>query len=116
MSERVADLRSSLADFEQRYKGLSEARQAVIELKGQTQAAASQLRPLAEEVGHVEREIVQLRAIRRDLDASGAVARDLGTRVARIEEVRPLVEVALKDIEHLGGAHALVNRRRESPA
>ena len=108
VSERVADLRSSLADFEQRYKALSESRQAVIELKGQTEAAASQLRPLAEEIGHVEREIVQLRAIRRDLDASGAVARDLGTRVARIEEVRPLVEVALKDIEHLGGAHALV--------
>ncbi len=108
VSERVADLRSSLTDFEQRYKTLSEARQAVIELKGQTQASATQLHTLAEEIGHVEREIVQLRAIRRDLDATGTKAREVGTQVERIEELRPGVEVALKDIERLSGTHALV--------
>jgi chromosome segregation ATPase len=108
VSERVADLRGSLTDFEQRYQGLAEARQAVVELKSQTQATAAQLHTLAEEVGHVDREIVQLRGIRRDLDQTGAVARDIATKVTQIEQARPAVEAGLRDLEQLRGAHALV--------
>ena len=108
VSQRVTDMRGALSDFEQRFKGLSESSHTVAELDSQTQALAAHLQSLSGEVEQIDEEAGKLQALRRDLDEMSRTARDAGAQVARIEEARPAVEAALRDFEHLGGAHALV--------
>jgi chromosome segregation ATPase len=108
VTQRVADLRAAVSDCESRFKGLSESGRAVGELKSQTQAIAAHLQILSAEVGQVDEEMAKLQAIRRDLDDTGRTAREVGVQVAQIEEARPAVEAALRDLEQLSGAHAMV--------
>ena len=108
VSQRVADLRSALTDFEARFKGLSESSQTVAELRNQTQSVGTQLRTLAGEIGQVDAEMAKLRSMRRDLDEMGRTAREAGSHVQRIEQSRPSVEAALRDLGQLGNVHAMV--------
>ncbi len=108
VSQRVTDLRSTLSDFENRFKGVSESSQIVGELKSQTQALAAHLQGLTAEVGRVDDEVEKLRAIRRDLDEIAGTARDAGLRMGRIEESRPALEAAVRDLAQLASGHAMV--------
>jgi len=108
VSQRVADLRSALADFENRFKGLNESSQLVAELKSQTQSLVERLQAQSDEVGRVDGQIGKVQAIRRDLDEVGRSARDAGARIVRIEEARPAIDAALRDVEQLRSAHAMV--------
>ncbi len=108
VSQRVADLRSSLSDCENRFKGLSEPSLAVGELTSKTQALASHLQTLSDDVGQVDQDMGRFQAIRRNLDETGRTARDVGVQLAQIEEARPIVEATLRDLEQLSGAHAMV--------
>lgn len=108
VSQRVADLRSTLTDFEDRFKGLSESSQTVAELRNQTQSVGTQIRTLAGEIGQVDAEMAKLRAMRRDLDEMGHTAREASTHVARIDQARPSIEAALRDLTQLGSTQASV--------
>ncbi len=108
VSQRMADLRGALSDCENRFKGLSESSLALAELRSQTKTFASHLQTLSDEVGQVDQEMENFRAIRRDLDETGRAAREAGAQIAQIEEARPAVEAGLRDLEQLRGAHAMV--------
>lgn len=108
VSQRMADLRGALAEFENRFKGLSEASATVGQLREQSKAIAARLQSMQEEIGDVEQNAAKFHAIRRDLDETGRAARDAATRLDRIEEIRPAVESALRDLQQLSGAHATV--------
>src|SRR5690606_6390434 len=108
VSQRIADLRSSLSDFESRFSGLSESKQAVETLQSKVQALASQIDSFATTIGRLDTEAGKVQALRRDLDALARTAGETSDRMARIEEARPAVEAALKEIEQLGSTHALV--------
>jgi chromosome segregation ATPase len=108
VNQRVADLREALADFEDRFKGLSESGQVVGQLASQTQVLTTQLATLTADVGRLDEEARKVQAVRRDLDDAGRTARDLGDRVARVEEARPAIEGALRDFDQLRSAHAMV--------
>ncbi len=108
VSQRVADLRGALADFENRFKGVSESSVTVAGLKTQTEALTAQLQTLSGQAGQIDEDMAKVQAIRRDLDETARTAREAGDRVERIEQARPAVEDALRDIEQLNGANALV--------
>ncbi|TMQ49348.1 MAG: hypothetical protein E6K73_10200 [Candidatus Eisenbacteria bacterium] len=108
VSQRVADLRGSLTDCENRFKGLAEPSLAVGELRTQAKALAAHLQGLSEEVGQVDQEMAQFRAIRRDLDQTSRTVRSIGAQVTQIEEARPTLEATLADLGQLNGAHAMV--------
>jgi DNA repair exonuclease SbcCD ATPase subunit len=108
VSQRVTDVRGSLSDFENRFKGLSESSQTVAALLSQAQGLSGQLQNLSAEVERIDEESGKLQSIRRDLDELTRVARDTGAKVVRIEEARPAVDAALRDFEQLRGSHALV--------
>lgn len=108
VSQRVADLRGSLADFENRFKGLRESSQTVSELSSQTQTLTAQVHGLLDEAVRIDEEVKKLNAIRRGLDEARSTTHDLGAKVARIEEARPVVDAVLRDFEQLSGSHAMV--------
>jgi chromosome segregation ATPase len=108
VSQRVADLRGALADFENRYKTLRESSQTVAELNTQTGTLTAQVHGLLDEALRIDEEVKKLHGIRRDLDEAGRMTGDLGTQVARIDASRPAVEAVLRDVQQLSGTHALV--------
>jgi len=108
VSQRVADLRGALSDFENRYQGLRESAQTVGELSSQTQALTGQVRGLYDETGRIDEEVKKLHGVRRDLDEASHTTRELGAQIVRIEEARPAVEAVLRDFDRLSGSHALV--------
>lgn len=108
VSQRVADLRGALTEFENRYNGLRESSQTLSELNAQTRGLVSQIEALAGDARQIEGETRKLHAMRETLDASHAVAAELGAKVTRIEEARASLETALRDLTELGGAQALV--------
>jgi len=108
VSQRVADLRGDLSEFENRFKSLAESSQTVRELSSQTQALAPQLRNLRDEAAHIDEEVKKLNGIRRDLEETGRTTRGLVAQVTRIEESKPAVEAVLRDFEQLSSTHAMV--------
>lgn len=108
VSQRVADLRSALTEFENRFRNLSESSATVRDLGARTQVLVPQVETLRTQVAGLEDDMTKLEAIRRDLDEAGRTARTLGSDVARIVEGRPAVDATLADFERLGGTHAMV--------
>jgi chromosome segregation ATPase len=108
VSQRVADLRATLSDFETRFKDVAAAGQQVAELHAQTETITTRLRGLTEEVGRLDEETRQVQGIRRDLEEADRVAQEVRGRLAYVEETRPAMEAALRDMEQLRGAHAMV--------
>jgi chromosome segregation ATPase len=108
VTQRVADLRAAVSGFEARFQGLSESGQLVTELTAQTQSLTARLQQLTADVGRLDDEARKVQAIRRDLDETGRSAREAGERLARLEEARPGLEAALRDVEQLRGTHAMV--------
>jgi chromosome segregation ATPase len=109
VSQRVADLRGALADFEHRFKNLEQSSRTVSDLDSQTRTLAAQLQGLVTEAVELDGEVKKARAIRRDLGEAGRKARDLESQVARIEAARPTVDGILTDLEVLSRTHAMVS-------
>jgi chromosome segregation ATPase len=108
VSQRVADLRGELVSCEDRFKSLADASLAMGEIKHQVEAVGAQLLSLSQDMGHVDRELAKLPAMRRELDATAQTARSVGEQVSRIEASRGAVEQGLQDLAKLAGAHVLV--------
>src|SRR5262249_51157536 len=113
VSQRVADMRSSLSDCENRFKALVEPSHAVAGIESQAQALTATLQTLPDDVGKVDREIGAFLAIRRDLEEAGRATRDIGAKIDRVEDARPTIEATLRELEQLRGAYALVKDARE---
>jgi DNA repair exonuclease SbcCD ATPase subunit len=108
VSQRVADLRGALADFEHRFQGLSQAGQTVGELDARTQTLTGQVHGLLDDAQRIDGELRKLHALREGLDQAGRTTSEIESKVARILDGRPAVDDMLRDLEVLGGTHALV--------
>ena len=108
VSQRVADLRATLLDCENRFKPLNASSLAVSELGSQSKNLGAQLRALSTEVGQVDQEMEKFRTIRESLGETGRSVREIETQLAHVAETRPSLEAALRDLEHLRGTHAMV--------
>jgi DNA repair exonuclease SbcCD ATPase subunit len=108
VTQRVTDLRGALSEFEGRFNGLSESSHSVGELVTRAQGLAGQLQTLADETARIDAEAEKLHALRRELDEMALTARETSGLVARIEQARPAVEAAVRDLSQLGMAGASV--------
>jgi chromosome segregation ATPase len=88
VSQRVADLRGALADFEHRFKDVRASGQIVGDLDSRTIALTKQLQDLQDRAAHLDGEVKKSHAVRRDLDETGRKAHDLGEQVAQGELAR----------------------------
>ncbi|HEV8480778.1 MAG TPA: hypothetical protein VGR66_08275 [Candidatus Eisenbacteria bacterium] len=107
-TQRVSDLRASLADCEERFRGVNDSKIAVKEIDAQTHALAARLQNLTTEAAQIDSEISKLNTLRHELEETSRASREIGAQVSRIEQLRPVVESALRDLTQLGGAHAAV--------
>lgn len=108
VSQRVVDLRSSLSDFEERFRTLNDSSQAVAALQSQTGSLATQLGSLRADIVGLEDEARKAHALRREMANLEEVVTEARERLGRVEEVRPALEGALQDFESLSRSHALV--------
>jgi DNA repair exonuclease SbcCD ATPase subunit len=108
VSQRVADLRAALTEFESRYHGLRESSQTVSELNAQTRGLMSQVEALVADAGRIDAEVRNLHVMRAGLEASRRIAEELGAKVGRIEEARPAVDVVLRDLKELSSTQVMV--------
>src|SRR5262245_1908256 len=109
VSQRVADLRGDVSTCENRFKSLNEASLTMGDVKHQVEAMSTAVQAVALEVGTLDREMARIQALRRDLDHTGTLARDLGEQITRIENSRSALESGLRDLNTLAGSHALVH-------
>jgi chromosome segregation ATPase len=107
-TQRVADLRGALTDFENRFRSLTESSQAIGVLKVDTQALASQFQSLQSGVGSLNEEFDHLQAMRREVDEIRQASGEASANAQRLRDAQPLLEAALHDYEKLNGAHAAV--------
>jgi chromosome segregation protein len=107
-SHRVADLRTTLADFEGRFRGLREASETVRDLSAKTSGLVPAVEDLRTQVARIEEDRTRLDAMRRDLDEAVETTHALGADVARVVEGRPAIDTALAEFERLAGSHAMV--------
>jgi chromosome segregation ATPase len=114
VSQRVADVRAALSDFETRFKTLTESGHSIEELKSQAQTMTGQLKLIADELGRAGQDSKQLQSLRRELDEAQAASRELSAQVARLDEARPALDAALRDVEQLGRSHAMVKDALEN--
>src|SRR6185503_1509060 len=77
VSQRVADLRADVSTCESRFKSLSEASLTMGDVKHQVEAVSAQLQATSQEMGTLDKEMSRIQALRRDLDHTGSLARDL---------------------------------------
>ncbi|MGH7740980.1 MAG: hypothetical protein ACRENS_03040 [Candidatus Eiseniibacteriota bacterium] len=108
ISQRVADLRGALTDFENRFRGLTESSQQVAELKLQVNAMGTHLNGLHSEVGSLDEELGRLQAMRREVDEISKVSREASVHVDHLREARPALDAALRDFDKLSGTQAAV--------
>ena len=108
VTQRVADLRIAVSDCENKFKGLTSASQQMIELRQQGQQLAEHVAVLTGEAARVDAEMQKLGEIRRGLDDTSRNVAEIGTQYAQLASVRPAAEEALRDLEQLRGAQALV--------
>ncbi len=108
VTQRVADLRGTLADCESRFRQLEEPARGVAELRNETTSLATRVQGIAADLGQMDGEMEKVHAIRRDLDASGALVREFEAKASSIEAARPAIEAGLRDLEQLRGADAAV--------
>jgi len=107
-TQRVSDLRSALADCEERFRGVDDSKIAVKEIDSQTHALAARLQNLTAEAAQIDSEMAKLQTLRHELEETGRASREIGAQVSKIDQLRPSVESALRDLTQLGGAHAAV--------
>ena len=108
VTQRVGDLRSALSDFESRFQGARETGENVSQLAARVEGLATKLQGLHADTRKIEEDLGGLPVLRRGLAEVRAVATALGPQVTRLEEARPGLESALRDLERLHGTHALV--------
>src|SRR5262245_21322420 len=109
VSQRVGDLRADVSTCENRFKSLSEASLTMGDVKHQVEAVNAQVQAVSQEVGTLDKAMGRIPALRRDLDHTGSLARDLGDQITRIENSRAALESGLRDLNTLAGSHALVH-------
>ena len=113
VSQRVADLRADLSDFENRFKRLAESSQTVRELDARTGNLAAQLVTFAEEFARVDGEVAKLHGLGRDVETGRQASESLLVQVGKLESLRPGIESALGDAQQLGSTHARVREALE---
>ena len=108
VTQRVADLRASLAECEKRLASVKDSIQVVGTLKTETEAVGAQVEAIISSAAQIGGEVARLDGLRRDLDTTAGTAREVVENVARIEQSRPAIDAALRDLEQVTRAHVAV--------
>ena len=108
VTQRVADLRSSVTECETRFRPLTESSRTMNELLSQAQGLGTQLRSIASEAAALDGEIAKLAGLKQGLAEAIESASELHARARTIEDARPQLDAGLHDLATLASSHAAV--------
>ena len=108
VSERIADLRNAVKECEARLATLDAASQGTAAVQAQVRSVGEQISELAREVTALTEEANRASTLRQDVARLDSLAGDLGSRMRRIDEIRPGVEQAVEQLSSLKGTRELL--------
>ena len=108
VSERVADLRNAVKECESRFAVLDAASQGTAAVTAQVRSVGEQAGELAAELSRLLEEEKRISSLRQEVGRLDGVAAEVTARMRRIEELRPAIESAVKDLGSLKGTRELM--------
>jgi chromosome segregation ATPase len=108
VSERIADLRNAVKECEARLATLDAASQGTAAVQAQVRTVGEQISHLANEVAALSEEAAHAGTLRQEVGRLDSLASELGSRMRRIDEIRPGVEQAVEQLSSLKGTRELL--------
>jgi chromosome segregation ATPase len=108
VSERIADLRNSVKECETRLSTLDAASQGAAAVQAQVRTVGEQISQLSGEVAALSEEAGRANTLRQEVARLDSLAGELGSRMRRIDEIRPGVEQAVEQLSDLKGTRELL--------
>ena len=108
VSERIADLRNAVKECETRLATLDAASQGTAAVQAQVRSVGEQISQLASDVAAISEEATRASSLRQEVARLDAIAGELGSRMRRIDEIRPGVEQAVEQLSALKGTRELL--------
>jgi DNA repair protein SbcC/Rad50 len=108
VSERIADLRNAVKECEARLATLDAASQGTAAVQTQVRSVGEQISQLAEEVASLTAEATRASTLRQEVARLDSLTGELGSRMRRIDEIRPGVEQAVEQLSALKGTRELL--------
>ena len=107
-SQRIADLRGALTNFEERFGALHESNETITGIRTKADSLTSQLSSIADDVSRLDEQAEKARTVRASVEELDRVVHDVTERVERVEAAQPAVETALRDLGDLSRSHEAV--------
>jgi chromosome segregation ATPase len=108
VSERIADLRNAVKECEARLATLDAASQNTAAVQAQVRTVGEQINQLAGEVAEISEEATRASTLRQEVARLDSLTGELGSRMRRIDEIRPGVEQAVEQLSALKGTRELL--------
>jgi chromosome segregation ATPase len=108
VSERIADLRNAVKECEARFAVLDAASQGAAAVQAQVRALGEQSTALNGEIVRIAEDARRLGSLGGDVGRLDATVGEVTSRVRRIEELRPGIEEAVRDLASLKGTREIM--------
>ncbi|HXI21514.1 MAG TPA: hypothetical protein VNH46_10535 [Gemmatimonadales bacterium] len=110
---RVTDLRQTLTEWEHRLAGLAESATTITTTSARAESLSGQVGAIAGELGKLSDLAVRVRSGWTDLERMETEVEGLNQRLCRVEEARPALDSALRDLASLSANHEAVRNALE---
>ncbi|MBA3259681.1 MAG: hypothetical protein H0T68_09475 [Gemmatimonadales bacterium] len=108
VSERIADLRNAVKECEARFAVLDAASQGAAAVQAQVRVLGEQSTALNGEISRIADEARRVGSLGGDVGRLDTMVGEVTSRVRRIEELRPGIEEAVRDLASLKGTREMM--------
>jgi chromosome segregation ATPase len=108
LAERIAEIRAEVREYEAKLQVLNESGRHIVGLHGQTQHLYQQVSGLTTEFKQLGEKAERARVLQAEAARLEQQLAGLGLRVQKIEDARPAVEAAVRDLGVLRGSEEAV--------
>ena len=108
LAERIAEIRAEVREYETKLQVLNESGRHIVGLQGQTQHLYAQVSGLSTEFKQLGEKAERARILQAEAARLEQQMAGLGLRVQKLEDARPAVETAMRDLGVLRGSEDAV--------
>ena len=108
VSERIAELRSSVTECENRTTALGAVRRSLDETDARARNLVGEVASISDDVTRIAAQSERLRAVRDDVGQLNRTLDEMKQRVDRVEEVRPTLDSMTQDLMTLRGTEEAI--------